>query len=1470
MPIVPYKLDVGFDEASTFQPDIPKPEGRGGGFFQFGANWHNTMEDLQQAPALFGAAFDLENDVSNAIKLMSTPTFAPDPNFNLEANLKEAGLWDEYRWNYVGVDSPAEFLWKTRKIQTELKARKLLQSAGSDGVVASIIAGAASPTILLPFVGAGAKGAKAVATGLAWGAVGGALQEVPLQLNQELRTLEESGVSIGFSTILGGVLGGAAGFLNKGLERTADDIYNPRGGKYITASEERILTERRINEIGDEPKTPELAAEKQQLTRRVEELQAREVQDATVKAQDEAIAQSAIGRPASAGAAALDTDAGGLKGMLGIGERLTKLAGPVTAVLGQKISAQGRRMMAQLSTAGLRLEKNLVLDSEGNIIGSIPSNAGGTVEGIINSRRGDLLRLTDDAYRNFADYWYGSGKKPGAFRESRAYAAALLNKGAGNRLNRRQFFEEVGKAMRNGDQHAIPEVQATAQQFRGYYDKLLKEAQDAGIIPEEIRKVAPDLSFLNRVYDTEAILRRPNKFMGLLRDHFENQLSQDLERIHTGWAKSDARDAQALADFELPLDKAISLRDQFTKELKALEAAEDDNTGPIEELINGIRSDMRALTTKRKALEKEKETATYARSKELDAEIENLKSQRQVLRDGINDLNDLGGPDMEARQLRRRELKARIRNLNRSRYMVEERARKKFDQIDALEEQNVEALHRVVLAGNRAMKALDKQSNDFEKELSAMQAAVNKAGGTSQRLRDQLDELRTRAEQENARQNENPEAEPNDEAKILSKIFTVEKKAEENSLRFKDAWDNLATLENVNWTERGLADARGAVQDALDESLRQFNYLITRRAQRQARLEKQAEKFDKGAWEIKRAEVAERRRLRTEEVRERVHNLGGDDYDMATGRADFTERSKEIAQIAYDRVTGANLRLAGFDAMADKRGTELARTLSIDSNILAREGFLIDDAEHLAHVYNQTLVPDIELTNRLGAFSPDGERNVAFKELNEERTATLEKNEADFWAKHKERTPELERKLELEQRAIGKEYEQIHDNLDATIRRLRGNWGIPAKPDGFAARGVQIVLSAQALRFLGTVGISSIPDVSKPIMRYGLLRTMSKAWIPMITNFASFKMTMAEARRAFVAVESATAQRAFQAADLMYRARSKTKFEAGLQWFTSKFGIIAGFAPWTDVMKTISTMALNSKMLDSVDLALNKAGSSAERKEAIEFLASLGWDEDMQRRIWDQMQDGGARQFNGTWVPQTDNWTDEGAVKAYRAALYSEGSASVITPGVELNKIVNASLPAKLLFNLKSFALASTSKTLMAGLQQRDAAVLNGVLMSLALGALSFYLRSIVSGGASEARMRKSIEEGNWELWVDEAFDASGLLGALQIGAQIGQDIPGVKNVSSIGNVAHTLQGEAPGGSARSSSSGLIEDVAGPTADLAFTTAQIIAGLDKVDRSQVHRVRQLLPLQNHFVLRRLFDQLENSVGDQFNLKGQPR
>jgi hypothetical protein len=166
-------------------------------------------------------------------------------------------------------------------------------------------------------------------------------------------------------------------------------------------------------------------------------------------------------------------------------------------------------------------------------------------------------------------------------------------------------------------------------------------------------------------------------------------------------------------------------------------------------------------------------------------------------------------------------------------------------------------------------------------------------------------------------------------------------------------------------------------------------------------------------------------------------------------------------------------------------------------------------------------------------------------------------------------------------------------------------------------------------------------------------------------------------------------------------------------------------------------------------------------------------------------------------------------------------------------------------------------------MRQGDMAFVHGGLISLALGALSYYIAAEIAGGTMRDRMRSALAKGDWEKFTDEAINRSGLLG-------IGADIQSAFSATPLAPYT-SFSGER---STRRGGDNLLETVAGPTfGDLAPRTTNVIAGAGGSIESLISTgqpapgeipwedVRRLAPFQNHFILRQFYDMIEAGAGN---------
>ncbi|TKD40624.1 MAG: hypothetical protein E5W98_20515 [Mesorhizobium sp.] len=147
------------------------------------------------------------------------------------------------------------------------------------------------------------------------------------------------------------------------------------------------------------------------------------------------------------------------------------------------------------------------------------------------------------------------------------------------------------------------------------------------------------------------------------------------------------------------------------------------------------------------------------------------------------------------------------------------------------------------------------------------------------------------------------------------------------------------------------------------------------------------------------------------------------------------------------------------------------------------------------------------------------------------------------------------------------------------------------------------------------------------------------------------------------------------------------------------------------------------------------------------------------------------------------------------------------------------------------------------------AATLNGVLLSLGLGAVTYWAKETVAG-------RETSDDP--AVWAVEAVDWSGLTGWLMdANGGLEKATRGTLGLSMITGkpISRYATRNAPGA------------LLGPTLDAASDIFQATGAIAAGDfkRSDLHTVRQLIPAQNLFWIRTLFDRVEAATGDALGL-----
>lgn len=526
---------------------------------------------------------------------------------------------------------------------------------------------------------------------------------------------------------------------------------------------------------------------------------------------------------------------------------------------------------------------------------------------------------------------------------------------------------------------------------------------------------------------------------------------------------------------------------------------------------------------------------------------------------------------------------------------------------------------------------------------------------------------------------------------------------------------------------------------------------------------------------------------------------------------------RDVATQITDQVIGASPARSFYEPVPLTRGPLRERTLTISD--YAIEDFLESDAETVARIYTRTMAADVELATAFGRADMQDQ---------------LDKIASDYARLRVGVTDEAQLvKLDKRMRADLRDVAAVRD-------RIRGTFALPADPSGFIVRAGRVARNWNYLRLLGGMTLSSIPDAGRAVTVHGIERIVRDGLVPLVTNLRGFRLAAEEAKLAGTALDMVLDSRAMQLSEIWDDYGRLSKFERGVHAMTNRYGVVSLMAPWNAAMKQFAAVVTQSRLLQIAEAMANRV-RSLDPKEA-EYMTMLGIDGHMAERIVDQFGRHGELQDGGVRWANTAAWMDREAVDAFRAALVKDVDRIIVTPGQDKPLWMSTEL-GKTIGQFKTFSLASTQRVTLAALQQRDAAALNGVMLSVGLGMLSYGLSSAAAG-------REPAEDPL--TWVGEGFDRSGILFWL----------------TDVNNMGAKLFGL--GGSSRYQSRSVSEALLGPTLGAGLDTGVRVvgaAGRGDWQALDTRALRRLVPWQNLFYLRRLFDQAEEGVNETLGVPG---
>lgn len=1074
-------------------------------------------------------------------------------------------------------------------------------------------------------------------------------------------------------------------------------------------------------------------------------------------------------------------------GTLGVGlDKASTFLSPLMRNLNQPYSKTLSWLQAQLSTSGLYLK--------------------GNTEGIPSALGGEIAELTKQRYTMLAD---AKQEAEGYWKE---YVRATSR---GDRLNRKDFDIAVGRALERAGTSDNPYVEKAAKAYREkLYLPMYEEAVRIGM--PGFSKITKEeaMTYMPRVIRQGMVQRDEKEFLEILEEHLTEKLTEKItSRIERAEARFSAKEEE-LADLRLDSEGARDLRLQLEEQIAKLPEEFDEEIRDMAQEIRDLREMAREVP----------------------------REQAKALREQAKTLEKANEEILKPFRVKENQLRKRFARLDATRSGYEFKQRKLFERITQIEDQQMATLDRALRSAQKLLTKLDDTDPKFEAEVAKVRTQIERAFRTFAKAEERLDKMK-----------EVPEG---FEELVTSDVRPTDKisKLEDRQRIREEALDEL--MERLDELEA--PENRAAVQDLLTEqidNLKRANLAVNnKRAVRLEKLRNDVTKFDPQKQAARVSELERdlgnsrlqflERLQDTAQITARTDPSGRGllaDGGKLTDNISVSQTARTMARDIAAKMTGEGNRVPAI-AMLAERGPELARTLDIDptrvwSNGKTYEDFLERDAEKVARRYLRTMGPDIELYKRFGTVNPMRPDSGLMQRIKREFDEAKDAVEADPKLKPEQKVKEREK--------ITKAFQQAIRDVEGQIERLRHTRGVPDNPNSWAWRSGRFALNLNTMRLMGGVVISSLPDLGSLVMRHGLINTFKDGFIPFARNLQALKISAREARIAGVNLDLALHGRAAAMFDIFDEVEHGTKFERGFQWATNNFGKVSGFDYWNHSVKVLAAGLVNARMIDALELV---AKGKAKQKD-LTYLAANGIDGVVAGRMWKELTEtaGGSDIVNGAMMPNTANWADRDLARAYSAALGRQVDSEVVTPGLERPLWMDVNMVGRLVAQFRSFTFSSQQRILIAAAQEarigNAVPVVNGVMVSLALGTLSYYLWATARGGKSYAEMQNAPPEK----WAVEAVTRSGLLGVLAEVHTAAENIPYTNSIATLGT----------GRTSRSAFASPIERAAGPTAGLLFNEMERI-----ITRGDTGAIRRLAPGQNISYLAQVFDMIQRTVDDR--------
>ena len=508
--------------------------------------------------------------------------------------------------------------------------------------------------------------------------------------------------------------------------------------------------------------------------------------------------------------------------------------------------------------------------------------------------------------------------------------------------------------------------------------------------------------------------------------------------------------------------------------------------------------------------------------------------------------------------------------------------------------------------------------------------------------------------------------------------------------------------------------------------------------------------------------------------------------------------------------------------------------------------FIETDPEIMIRRYHRRMSASIEMSNEFGDATMKGfMEDIQFRFDEKIHNASSAKEAEALTAEAKKVTQAM---LDLKEKVLGV-------------------YKMPVDPSSVGQRSVRGLKNAMVLALMGKASIAALADMGRTVMSVGLRRSLGGTFDRFTIAAEEFKIAGKEVEQAGEAAEIALHGRWEAFFDVDGSFGGNTMVERLLDAGVNKMFILNALSPYTDMMKRFSGAMIQSEMIRTSVKWANIEGKNplkyvdeittqgtAERvmrgDEGVlttaerNALTKVGIGLNEAVRIAEQWVAAGSTKGNSLHLANTQNWKGDDEIKQiFRVGLVDEINNAVVTPG-PAEKLNFMSTPlGSLMTQFKSFGLSATHRTLLAGLQQRDAKAFHGIVSMIGMG----YIVDLWKSPSYDKRNFTSIDR------LVQAIEYSGTTGIMfdlnnmievTSGNKLGiRPSLGVDSFFKNPNLAQRTG-----------------QVGGPVASLGGDLFNSLLNPDADSQDMARSLRRLLPFNNLIWFSWAVDRLQRSAG----------